>query len=300
MSTELQTIDVVQTKLVNATSRVVPMHLQIRALKMLVRAKKKVIGPRRPPVHFVEAPVPDVNTLALEDIDTSNPFLYRQDQWRAYFKRLRDEAHRFAIGSHRARRKKEMVKNPLDEIDGIGPARKRALLHHFGTAKGVGRAALAGGRGDAHDLAPFALLDQGPNDGAATEVHPAHLHVDDALEHVGLHVDEFRLEDLCRRPAYDFLRGPAVHLLSSPIPGRRDKSLIGGDNGVVNVLEQMGLIRECLLRLPALGDFAFTNEGSPNGDWNPVWDVRTGRFEGGWTVEMEIPFKSLRYRPGRG
>ncbi len=92
MSTELQTIDVVQTKLVNATSRVVPMHLQIRALKMLVRAKKKVIGPRRPPVHFVEAPVPDVNTLALEDIDTSNPFLYRQDQWRAYFKRLRDEA----------------------------------------------------------------------------------------------------------------------------------------------------------------------------------------------------------------
>ena len=50
MSTELQTIDVVQTKLVNATSRVVPMHLQIRALKMLVRAKKKVIGPRRPPV----------------------------------------------------------------------------------------------------------------------------------------------------------------------------------------------------------------------------------------------------------
>ncbi|MES1941871.1 cytochrome P450 alkane hydroxylase [Salinisphaera sp. T5B8] len=84
--------DVVQTKLVNATSRVVPMHLQIRTLKMLVRAKKKIIGPRRPPVHFVEAPVPDVNTLALEDIDTSNPFLYRQDQWGAYFKRLRDEA----------------------------------------------------------------------------------------------------------------------------------------------------------------------------------------------------------------
>ncbi|MEQ9449500.1 MAG: helix-hairpin-helix domain-containing protein, partial [Rhodospirillaceae bacterium] len=53
---------------------------------------------------------------------------------------LRDEAHRFAIGSHRARRKKEMVKNPLDEIGGIGPARKRALLHHFGTAKAVSRA----------------------------------------------------------------------------------------------------------------------------------------------------------------
>jgi len=60
-----------------------------------------------------------------------------------FIQRLRDEAHRFAIGSHRARRKKEMVKNPLDEIDGIGPARKRALLHHFGSAKAVSRAALA-------------------------------------------------------------------------------------------------------------------------------------------------------------
>ncbi len=59
-----------------------------------------------------------------------------------FLQRLRDEAHRFAIGSHRQRRKKEMVKNPLDEIGGIGPARKRALLHHFGTAKAVSRAAL--------------------------------------------------------------------------------------------------------------------------------------------------------------
>ena len=50
--------------------------------------------------------------------------------------------------------------------------------------------------------------------------------------------------------------------------------------------------------LGAIADFAITNEGNPNSDWNPVWDVRTGRFEEGWTVEMEIPFKSLRYRPG--
>ena len=50
--------------------------------------------------------------------------------------------------------------------------------------------------------------------------------------------------------------------------------------------------------LGALSDTRFTNEGNPNQDWNPIWDVRTGRFEGGWTVEMEIPFKSLRYRPG--
>ena len=48
--------------------------------------------------------------------------------------------------------------------------------------------------------------------------------------------------------------------------------------------------------LGARADQQFTNEGNPNADWNPVWDVRTGRFEGGWTVEMEIPFKTLRYR----
>lgn len=89
MTTQSQAI---QTRLVNATSRVVPMHWQIRALKQVMRAKKKVFGPLRPMPNFVESPVPDVNALALEDIDPSNPFLYRQDQWRAYFKRLRDEA----------------------------------------------------------------------------------------------------------------------------------------------------------------------------------------------------------------
>ena len=60
-----------------------------------------------------------------------------------YVQRLRDEAHRFAIGTHRAKRKKDQVKNPLDEIEGIGPTRKRALLNHFGSAKAVSRASLA-------------------------------------------------------------------------------------------------------------------------------------------------------------
>ncbi len=46
-------------------------------------------------------------------------------------------------------------------------------------------------------------------------------------------------------------------------------------------------------------DQALTNEGNPNRDWNPVWDVRTDRFDGGWTIEMVVPFKSLRYRPAR-
>ena len=57
-----------------------------------------------------------------------------------FVQRLRDEAHRFAIGTHRARRSKEFVANPLDEVAGIGPTRKRALLRHFGTAKAIARA----------------------------------------------------------------------------------------------------------------------------------------------------------------
>lgn len=59
-----------------------------------------------------------------------------------YLQRLRDESHRFAIGTHRAKRSKQIVKNPLDEIDGIGPTRKKALLTHFGSAKAVSGATL--------------------------------------------------------------------------------------------------------------------------------------------------------------
>ena len=76
-------------------------------------------------------------------VDGREPFMLPvRDPVLYFIQRLRDEAHRFAIGSHRARRKKEMIKNPLDEIAGIGPGRKRALLHHFGTAKAVSRAGI--------------------------------------------------------------------------------------------------------------------------------------------------------------
>ncbi|ENN94955.1 excinuclease ABC subunit UvrC [Bartonella vinsonii] len=64
-----------------------------------------------------------------------DPLLY-------FLQRLRDEAHRFAIGTHREKRKKAVFKNPLDEIEHIGPTRKRALLHHFGSAKAVAGASL--------------------------------------------------------------------------------------------------------------------------------------------------------------
>jgi excinuclease ABC subunit C len=65
----------------------------------------------------------------------NDPVLY-------FVQRLRDEAHRFAIGSHRAKRKKAMSETSLDDIPGIGPSRKRALLRHFGSAKSVSRAGL--------------------------------------------------------------------------------------------------------------------------------------------------------------
>ncbi|MCH7554516.1 MAG: excinuclease ABC subunit UvrC [Proteobacteria bacterium] len=60
-----------------------------------------------------------------------------------FLQRLRDEAHRFAIGAHRAKRSKAAGGSPLDDIPGIGPRRKRALLNHFGSARGVSEAGLA-------------------------------------------------------------------------------------------------------------------------------------------------------------
>jgi excinuclease ABC subunit C len=68
-------------------------------------------------------------------LEPRSPVLY-------YLQRLRDEAHRFAIGTHRTRRAMDMRKNPLDEIEAIGPGRKRALLHAFGSARGVSRASV--------------------------------------------------------------------------------------------------------------------------------------------------------------
>ncbi|HEY7991257.1 MAG TPA: excinuclease ABC subunit UvrC, partial [Stellaceae bacterium] len=68
-------------------------------------------------------------------LEPRDPVLY-------FLQRLRDEAHRFAIGSHRARRQKAIGASPLDEIAGIGARRKKALLHHFGSARSVARAGL--------------------------------------------------------------------------------------------------------------------------------------------------------------
>jgi excinuclease ABC subunit C len=69
-------------------------------------------------------------------LDGRDPVLY-------FLQRLRDEAHRFAIGTHRAKRARAQFRSALDEVPGIGAKRKRALLHHFGAASGVARAGLA-------------------------------------------------------------------------------------------------------------------------------------------------------------
>jgi len=68
-------------------------------------------------------------------LDQRDPVLY-------FLQRLRDEAHRFAIATHRARRTKALGRSPLDEIEGVGARRKQALLHHFGSARAVARAGL--------------------------------------------------------------------------------------------------------------------------------------------------------------
>jgi excinuclease ABC subunit C len=65
-----------------------------------------------------------------------DPLLY-------FVERLRDEAHRFAVGSHRQRRQRNLREAGLQEIPGVGPTRKRALLHHFGTLKAIERASVA-------------------------------------------------------------------------------------------------------------------------------------------------------------
>ena len=89
------------------------------------------------------------------------PFaLKRNDPVLYFIQRLRDEAHRFAIGTHRQKRAKAMGATPLDDVPGVGGARKRALLAHFGSAKAVARAALK-------DLKAV----EGISDGLAETIH---------------------------------------------------------------------------------------------------------------------------------
>ena len=83
-----------------------------------------------------------------------------------------------------------------------------------------------------------------------------------------------------RRDSFNLLRNESFAIMLDTFYDRR--------NGIVFRVNPLG----------GRMDGQVSNEREWNGDWNPIWDVRTGRFEGGWTLEAEIPFKSLRYRPG--
>ena len=81
------------TPIANKTAKVIPLHIQIKGMHIFQKAKRRILPAaflRKIPV-FIEAPVPDVSTLAIEDIDVSNPFIFKQNTWHSYFKRLRDE-----------------------------------------------------------------------------------------------------------------------------------------------------------------------------------------------------------------
>ena len=130
------------------------------------------------------------------------------------------------------------------------------------------------------------FIQQIPNEGApASEVTEAWLFFDDSNIYIGARCydsappNEWVANDM-RRDTSQLRQNDTLAVIFDTFYDRR--------NGVAFYTNPLG----------ARADFAITNEGNPNSDWNPVWDVRTGRFEGGWTVEMEIPFKSLRYHPG--
>ena len=85
---------------------------------------------------------------------------------------------------------------------------------------------------------------------------------------------------------------------------RRDGGALWQGNDIVGFLfdtfyDRRNSLQFIVNPIGGRSDAQVTNERQWNGDWNPIWDVKTGRFEGGWTVEAALPFKSLRYRPGR-
>ena len=94
-------------------------------------------------VGVAKGPDRDAGREVLHPMEGEPFMLQPRDPVLYFIQRLRDEAHRFAIGTHRAKRAAQMRSNPLDEVGGIGPTRKRALMNAFGSVKGIKRAALA-------------------------------------------------------------------------------------------------------------------------------------------------------------
>ena len=138
---------------------------------------------------------------------------------------------------------------------------------------------------DVQALSDF--IQQEPNEGAlATEKTEAWVLFDDDNIYVSARAWDSAPESQwianeMRRDSTNLLRNEGIHISFDTFYDRR--------NGVIFNVTSIG----------GRMDGQSTDERNWNGDWNPIWDVRTGRFEGGWTMEAAIPFKSLRYRPGR-
>ena len=138
------------------------------------------------------------------------------------------------------------------------------------------------------DVPPMSdFIQEEPNEGApATEKTEAWVLFDDDAVYVSARAWDSAPESQwivneMRRDSTNLLRNEGVHISFDTFYDRRN-------NVIFNVNPIGGRM-----------DGQSTNERAWNGDWNPIWDVQTGRFDGGWTVEAAIPFKSLRYRPGR-
>ena len=139
--------------------------------------------------------------------------------------------------------------------------------------------------GDVLALSDF--IQQEPNEGApATEKTEAWVLFDDDHIYVSIRnwdsAPESRwVANEMRRDSFNVVQGDSVHISFDTFYDRR--------NGVVFGVNPLG----------GRVDGQSTDERNFNLDWNPLWEVRTGRFDGGWTLEAAFPFKSLRYRPGR-
>jgi hypothetical protein len=120
---------------------------------------------------------------------------------------------------------------------------------------------------------------------AATEKTEVWLLFDDRALYVTFRVWETNPDQLVanemRRDSNNIFQNDHVAFLIDPFYDRR--------NGIELAINPIG----------GRWDGQISNERTANGDWNPIWDFKVGRFEGGWTVETAVPFKSLRYRPGR-
>jgi len=101
------------------------------------------LGLQVPLVAVAKGPERDAGNETFHMPDRASFKLPPRDPVLYFVERLRDEAHRFAVGSHRQRRRRDLREAGLKEIPGIGPMRRRALLHHFGTLKAIERASIA-------------------------------------------------------------------------------------------------------------------------------------------------------------